>query len=204
MGHDRLVSVTSKLQFCSIVCEMGDETATLDWSSIAAVSSAVIALAALGYSVFMFNSQQNRAEEHAQANLRPILTIRTQAYANRKAIILRNVGVGPAVITSATFSKEGKPTNNVVELFEELPIPYWETYINLPDGTVLPAQEDSILVLQTSRHLMDADVQGVEITKERALEILEQWDEIKSGIHASIKYEDVLGNTQNAVDLTLK
>ena len=176
----------------------------MDWNTVAAISSAIIALIALGYSVFTFKSQQDRAEEHAKANLRPILTILTQEYTNQKAIILRNVGIGPAVITNATFSKDGKATNNVVDLFEELPIPYWETYLNLPPGTVVPAQEDAILLLQTSEHLMDAHLQEVEITRDEALEILRQWDNRKTGIQVSIEYKDVLGNPQTKVDLPLR
>ena len=183
---------------------MGNEPQTVEWSTIAAISSAVIALVALVYSVISFNKQQRRAEQHAQANMRPILKIRTQKYVNRKAIILRNVGIGPAIITNATFSKECKSTNKIVDLFEQLPIPFWEKFINLPDGTVLPAHEDSILVLQTSGHLTDANVQETSITNDQALDILKRWDRIKSGIHVSIEYEDVLGNTQDSVDLTLK
>ena len=75
---------------------------------------ALIALAALVFSICSFQRQQSRAERHAVANVKPLLSMKSLKYDDHKAIKLMNYGLGPAIIKRAVFSKDGKSTDNVV------------------------------------------------------------------------------------------
>jgi hypothetical protein len=86
-------------------------------ATVAAIASALIALMALLFSVVSFNRQQTRAapqqetaEVLAKASVKPLLWIHPQRYLDRKALFLRNYGLGPAIIRSAEV---GKPVLDV-------------------------------------------------------------------------------------------
>lgn len=161
----------------------------LDWDLIAALSSAVIALAALLFSVFSFKRQLQRAEAYERASVKPLLSMRSQNYLDHKSIRVANYGVGPAVITDAAFTRHpgDEPTSRVVELFD-LPI-VWQHYVNLPEGRAIPAGGEVVLVEQTLDHLLD---QGID--REKALAILADWRAQKHGIRVQIAYQDIYGN----------
>lgn len=169
----------------------------INWEAIAAISSAVIALAALIFSVRSFQSQESRAKRHAAAAARPILGIKTQRFMNRKAIILRNNGIGPAIIQRAEFSKSGVATDNIVELLNVDIV--WEDFVNVPRRVALPPQAETTLVLATERHLL---TQG--FSEQEAMAKLREFDSEKSGIHVEIEYEDIFGNKQDPLVLDLK
>ena len=126
-----------------------------------ALASAIIALAALVFSIVSFNRQQiradrqqARAEKLAVDSVKPLLWIQSQVYIDIKSIRLRNHGLGPAVIKSARFEKEGyQPTDSIVKLFSGLSNFAWVTFVNLPKGRVVAAQSDITLVKQTLEHL---------------------------------------------------
>lgn len=164
---------------------------------LAAAGSTIIALAALGFSMFSFWAQRKEAAKLAAASVRPILKIRTQKYVNRKAIILSNRGLGPALIKHASFEKGGKTTNNVVELFS--PIPMWDSYINVPDDTVLPPGDEFVLVAASASNL---ESNGE--TREQALATLERIEREQSGIKIDIKFENAHGIEQDTFSLVLK
>lgn len=169
----------------------------MNWEAVTAISSGTIALAALVFSFFSFRAQQNRAERHAKASVKPILKIRTQKYDDQKAIKLINAGIGPAIISKAEFSKGDKKTNNIVELFN-LDI-VWESFINVPDGTAIQANEELDLVFQTAKHL-----ERNNHTPHQAENIMRQWEQQKSGIQILIEYEDIFLNQQDPLCLELK
>ena len=102
----------------------------MKWEIIASVSSALIALCALLFSVFSFKKQQDRADAHAKTAVKPLLSIKSQNYVDLKSIRLINYGVGPAVIRKVEFRRapDGKSTNNIVDLFN-LNI-MWESFVN--------------------------------------------------------------------------
>jgi hypothetical protein len=172
-----------------------------------ALASAVIALAALIFSIVSFSRQQVRAERQqaraeklAMDSVKPLLWVQSQVYLDVKSIRLRNHGLGPAVIKSARFEKEGhQPTNNIVNLFEQPSTVAWVTYANLPKGRVVAAQSDISLVKQTLEHLRD---QGIE--ERNALTLLHQFQDEKKGIKVHIEYYDIFGNEMEPLEDTLK
>lgn len=169
----------------------------MDGSILTGIASSGIALSALLFSIYSFQEQQARAEKHAAASVRPILKIRTQKYLDKKSIKLVNAGIGPAIIKSASFSKDGKSTNKIVDLFDIDII--WESFINVPENTPIRAGEEMVLVLETKNHLVQ---QGY--SENQALDILAKWQQQKTGIVANITYEDIYGNIQEALNSTLK
>jgi hypothetical protein len=176
-----------------------------------ALASAVIALAALAFSVISFQRQQDqakrqqdRAEELTMASVKPFLSIRSQTYEDLKSIRLTNNGLGPAIIRSAQFEKPGRPpTNRIVDLFDHLREAEprwraWERFVNLPPNRAIPAQGEVLLIQQSLEHLRK---QGVE---ERAgLRLLSDWQEEKKGIEIYIEYEDIFERKMKPLKDTL-
>lgn len=160
------------------------------------ISSILIAGFALIFSIVSFYLHQKQVEKHATASVRPILRIKTLKYINKKAIILKNSGIGPAIIKYAIFKKNGYSTNEIVKLFD-LKI-NWETFLNLPNGTSINPQEEMTLILETKEHLM---FQGY--SDNEAINLLEEWQKQKSGININIEYEDIYGNSQEPLEYIL-
>ena len=165
---------------------------------VTGIASALIALAALGFSIYSFKSQQTRAERHAVAIVRPLLSMRSLNYVDHKAIKLMNYGLGPAIIKRAAFSKDGNSAERVVDLFQ-LDIEKWERFQNLPTDLAVPAQGEIVLVEQTLGHLVN---QGY--SKDDAYALLAQWRDQKSGIDVYIEYQDIFGNTMEPLKDKLK
>jgi hypothetical protein len=162
-------------------------------------AAAIVALAALVFSVFSFSRQQRRADIHARASVKPLLSIRSQNYDDRKSIRIVNSGVGPAIIKKVEFRRgpHGPPTNKLVDLFS-LPI-VWETFVNVPANRVIPAEGEILLIKQTLDHL-----RGQGNDEKKALALLDQWKTQKTGIHVHIEYEDIYSNAMTPVDEDLK
>jgi len=177
----------------------------MTWPTIAAVASALIALAALVFSVISFQNQQARAAAQQRASIKPLLWIHPQRYRDRKALLLRNYGLGPAIIRRAGFMREGHAaTNRIVELFD-LRTPggpsrsiVWETFDTVERGRAIPAQGEIVLIRQSLEHLVG---QGIE--ESEGLRLLEAWQQQRTGIRVTIEYEDILGNTLEPLDFTL-
>jgi len=167
-------------------------------NEIASVASVVVAIVALFVAFRVERRNQLRFEEQikqsrdiAIANMRPLITVRSQIYINHKGITLSNFGVGTAVITNIEFEKDGYSTHNLVELFDLGTEFKWDTFWKFSgDKYILSADGKYQLVKLTSENLVE---QGW--SEEQAIELLSKWQEQKSGINVRVEYEDLLGNT---------
>lgn len=168
----------------------------MDWIDLMSV---IIALGALGFSIYSFQRQQERADKYAQASVKPLLSIKSQGYTDLKSIRLMNYGVGPAIIRKAEFRRDPleKPTNRLVNLFR-LDNIVWESFVNLPEKRAIPAGEDITLVKQSLQHLI---AQGFD--EAEGLRLLEDWQIQKKGILVRIEYEDIYGNEMKPLVETL-
>ena len=176
-------------------------------TQLAPVASIVVSLLALVV-VFRvehrnqkrFETQLEQSREIAAANLRPLLSLRSQIYVNQKGVSLENFGVGTAVISSIEFFRDGeKPTRHLVELFESPDDYAWDTFWRFSTKRYyLAAGTKHQLVKLTSANLI-----GQGCSEERALKLLEAWQSQKSGIRVRVRYEDVLDNRQEALDEVL-
>jgi len=160
----------------------------MDWSVVSGVASTVIALAALIFSLQSFRKQQQWIDRNARANVRPFFWLKLQGYAELKSVILRNDGVGPAVITKAEFKKNGRSAIRLIDLID-LDIPLWEHYTTLSRRRVVPPQGEVVLLRQSLNHLVDHGVDA-----QRGLEILARLHAERRGIEIYIEFEDIYGN----------
>jgi len=175
-----------------------------DWQTVAAVASSAIGLAALIFSIVSFQRQQLRAERLAVASVKPLLWLQRQGYVDMKSILLRNYGLGPAIIKQARFSKGGRSTNKLVDLFD-IRAPgrpsegiMWETFVNLPEKRAIPAQGEVVLVKESLEHLT-----GQGIDSKTGLALLAQWAKQAAGIEVDIEYADILGNRMEPLTFRL-
>ena len=111
----------------------------VDWSAVAALISALIAIGALTFAVVSFRSQQKWA-------VRPYFWVRSDYFTNQKAVVLCNDGVGPAVIEHAEFSKNGRSEKRIVDLLDLGYHFSWDMFTGLPRGRVIPAQGEVVLL----------------------------------------------------------
>jgi hypothetical protein len=169
-----------------------------------AVASVIIALLALFFSFFSFQLQQRRAYRLARGNVKPKLWIISQVYGDLRSIRLWNHGVGPAIIKSAQFEKEGhQRTNRIVDLFNAVNSGVrtrtgtveWATFVGLESGRAIPAQGYITLVEQSLENL-----RGQGINKRTARLLLNRWRAEKTGIKVTIEYEDILGNKMESYE----
>jgi hypothetical protein len=162
------------------------------------IGSIFIAIIALGFSIYSFNKQQDRAEEHAKATVKPLLSIKSQNYLDLKSIRLINYGVGPAIIRHIEFKhpSDGRTTNKIVELFDLNIV--WESFVDIPKDRVIPAEGEVVLIKQSLEHLVK---QGID--NDDALMILRKWKSQKTGITIHIEYEDLYGNEMKTIDQIL-
>src|SRR5687767_16015662 len=104
------------------------------------IAALVVAFAGLVFAVVSFRRQQDRAEEHARASVKPLLWIKSQTYVDLKSIRLLNQGLGPAIIRKAEFRRgpEGAPTNSIVTLFTLKIV--WESFVDVLPNRAIPAE----------------------------------------------------------------
>ncbi|MFV8781986.1 hypothetical protein ACNKU7_06135 [Microbulbifer sp. SA54] len=160
---------------------------------ITGLSSVLIALCALLFSVYSFKTQQEREDLRATKSAQPILKIRTINYDGKLGIKLVNVGLGPAIITEARFTKNDITTNKIYRFLKINKA--FETYINIPKKTVLKPNEERILAfVSTSQGYTDAEFG----------EISQLWHLGKMGIKVHIDYQDIYGSKYGPYKTTLK
>lgn len=174
-------------------------------TALATAGSTLAAIAALIFSMVSFrrqqlraDAQQLRAERLSIDSVKPLLWIATQSYVDMKSIQIRNHGLGPAIIESASFEKNGKSTSHLVELFANLGAASWITYVDLPPKLVIPAGSHLLLVKQSLEHLLNQGMNDAD-----AIKLLEQIQNQKKGIKVFIIYFDIFGNKMAPVDFTL-
>ena len=146
-----------------------------------------------------FEEQLDQSRKLAQANIKPLLTISSEVYDDRKSVRLINRGIGPAIITKVELSRGVQKTTDLAKLFQIDGQFKWETFRRLPASGVFVSPNETIHLVKLSEpHLLAQD-----ISPEETRSILNQWKQQKSGIRVLLEYEDALGNRQPACDETL-
>ncbi len=178
-----------------IIYYTNGEVSAINWEFVLDLSPIVIALCALFYSICSFNKQQSREEALNRAMVKPLLVIKSLVYGNNKAIKLMNKGLGPAIIRETNIYRDReRTTDKIVTLFKIDNIE-WDTFTAIVDKKVISPGEVVVMVQLSERNLID---QGY--SKNKALEFLKSWQEQKTGIHVSIKYEDIFGNAMEPIE----
>lgn len=168
-------------------------------SAFAALAAVIVAVCSERRNQRRFDEQLRESRELAQANVKPLLAVSSQTYADLKSVRLTNRGIGSAIITKVEFSRGQQRTTDLVDLFQINERPFlWETFRRLPNRYFVAPSDTIYLVKLSAPHLRQ---QG--LSEQEAGSILAQWQQQKSGIHVLLEYEDVLGNPQPACDETL-
>lgn len=146
-----------------------------------------------------FLSDQDLNKKIAEANMKPILSIWTTEYINKKGITLINCGTGTAIITKIAFSKQTQIEKNIAKLFTINKPFNWDTYWTFSESKYYIQAGQEIPLVRLS-------LKGLESQKfdeKEALEILKDWQTELEGIRIEITYYDVLNNQQPLYDRTL-
>lgn len=166
---------------------------------IVAIVSIFIGLRAERRNSERFSIQMQHAEDMVAASIRPLVSVYSQVYKKKKSLILCNRGLGPAIVTLGEFSKNGRTTNNVKDLFEfDVDIP-WDSWRKLTKGTFSVAPGQEIVLLKLS----EATLKSREFSESQAVELLESWQNQKTGIEVRIDYQDAVGRVQETYKATL-
>ena len=122
----------------------------------------------------------------AAMNVRPLISIETKDYENMKGVILINHGLGTAVITHISFSKDGiSPVNNIVKLIDPDKEVVWD------DFSYFTQKQE---FLRAGQNIYLAKISDSDSAKSKNL--LSLWEKRLSGIKIHIRYKDILGNKQ--------
>lgn len=169
-------------------------------SSLAAIIAIVIAIIVEIRSHKRFSEQLKREEKLALANIKPLLDIYPSKFINHKAVTLHNYGVGTAIITSITFSKDAKSENaSLVNLFNFPQRIVWANFWNFRQKVYyIQAGQDLVLLKLTEENLSN---QGFD--EKTIKSILSSCEEQMRGINIQITYSDILGNIQEKYNATL-
>jgi hypothetical protein len=123
----------------------------------------------------------------AAMNVKPLVSVETNDYEDMKSVILVNHGLGTAVITHISISKDGTPArdNNIVTLIDPKNKIQWDDYSYF-------TQKQEYLRAGQQIYLAKLYDNKSSIKKQ----VLSQWNNRLSGIKIHICYKDVLGNKQ--------
>jgi hypothetical protein len=151
----------------------------MDVNSVTAICAVVIALASLAVTL----TEARASREHSRQSVRPVLQIiRTKLHNDKRTgLKIRNVGLGPAVITGTTVRLDGDPVGRWDrETFALLigvnkPTPFFSS---LYDDSVIPPNSEQFLIL-------------IDPFKERRHSWF--WNLIANRLTLEVRYESIYG-----------
>lgn len=170
-------------------------------SALAALSAVLVALHVERRARQRFQQQLDRETRIAHANLKPLLAVYPSKFINHKAVRLENYGLGTAVITSISFSENGRVVQhrNLAKLFSLPHSPVWDYFWTFREKVYYVRSGEKIIMVElTMKNLL-----GQGFDESTALSILKNWQEQLNKITIDISYEDILGNPQEPYKVTL-
>ncbi|HKM76022.1 MAG TPA: hypothetical protein VJZ32_06365 [Candidatus Bathyarchaeia archaeon] len=164
-------------------------------SAIAALSAVILAILSERRAQKRFEQSNEIQERIAAGNIRPLLRIRENIMGYDIKITLNNDGLGPAVITNITFTKENRSGNSIGAILDTVKFGSVAVFSERPD--YLRAGEHINL------YLLSAEELNNEGLKDSVPDIFRDVKSRLKGTKISIELEDVLGNKQSNVVRTL-
>ena len=169
-------------------------------SLLVAVVALVIAFNTEKRSAERFRAELEQSKQIAQANIRPLLSIGSSGFIGVKLIVVENSGLGTAVVTKIEFSKGERRSLNLAELIEFQKRIVWDNfYVFGSADWFLEAGKNVKLV-----HLTFDGLLGQGFSRAEIAQILREFDEQQKGIVIRIEYEDLLGNKQEDIAISLE
>ncbi len=161
----------------------------------AAIVAITIAIRTETRNSMRFEMQLKQEIQIAQANVKPLLSVYSEVYLDKKSIILSNQGVGTAILKTVKLSRDSNDVTNIAKLFRFKSKVIWDDFRVFGAGTYVKAGEELILVLLTKKNL---NIQGY--TDDKAYMILREFENQSEKITIYIEYKDVLGNSQEPLN----
>lgn len=175
-------------------------------SIIANVATTLVAIVAVTLSLNAENRNQERFEKQmlqssiiAEANIKPLLSIKSSGFIGEKAFILSNDGLGTSLITNIYFQKNGVIKYNLADHFNfDVQIIWNNFYVFTESETYLKAGENITLL-----HLNDSNLENQGLNKSQIEKILAEFEKQKNGISIYIESKDLMGNDQELLNIVL-
>jgi len=157
------------------------------------ILSVLAAFAAILLSVFA----ERRNRQVSQANVRPLLSISSVGYENRRGLRLRNDGVGTAIVTKVTITNGNKTSNAVADVVDVGERVVWDTFRRYtPPLQPVAAGDERKLIELTQKGLTNPNTQGKQLSDEQATRILGKLKHEPASVEIAIEYKDIYGNVQ--------
>ena len=167
--------------------------------AVAAILSTLIAAIAIWISIVSerrtrkrFEIEYNTQKEIAIGSLRPVLHTKKLVYENSRGILLKNAGLGTAVITKIVFRRGNKESRFLPELMyfdEEFK---WNTYwkFGTSDYYLSPGESFTLLKLTMERLNKDG------FSQNQSSNIMRSFRNQLNEVSIYVEYDDILGNKQ--------
>lgn len=159
---------------------------------------ALFALVIAFISILLGAYTVHQADRTVHTNVKPLLDIRiSESSDGIHSIILKNHGLGPAVITGVQYYKYGKKLKDLGSSLTNLPYnaPYSKSTFD--NHSYIQKDEELHLAEITSDDLKQKNYNGTQIH-----EIIKSWRDDLNKTTIKIDYADVLGEPQNPLDRT--
>lgn len=164
---------------------------------IAAVVAIIISIRAEMRSQARWNDDKDREKEIATANARPLLSISSVGYENRRGLRLTNDGIGPAIITEVTIKKGDRSGNTVAEVISLGKPVVWDTFRRFrPPLQPIAAGQERMIIELTAAGLKSKEIQGCENTNSEVDEMMGKLKDELRAVQIQIIYTDIFGNVQ--------
>jgi len=122
-------------------------------SSVAAITSAIAAVAALFVSfiaVLVARGTANQQQKHNTLSVRPIPEVTVADYEDSLRVKLRNHGSGPLLIKSFSAVFQGKSCSSLIDCMPDLNGRHWTNFSGTIDGRALLPGKEIVLVELTA------------------------------------------------------
>lgn len=122
-------------------------------SSVAAITSAIAAVAALFISfiaVLVARGTANQQQKHNTLSVRPIPEVTVADYEDSLRVKLRNHGSGPLLIKSFSAVFQGKSCSSLIDCMPDLNGRHWTNFSGTIDGRALLPGKEIVLIELTA------------------------------------------------------
>lgn len=127
-------------------------------------------------------------------------------YDDKKNLILKNCGIGPAIITEIVFIRNGKKANNIKELLDFSYKFKFDTYWSFREEKyyLAPGQKYKILELTKDNLSIKSNPNGEYFDKDKSAEIMHEYEKQLREIRIEMVYTDIFNNQQYTNDKSKK
>lgn len=169
-------------------------------SIIVNIATALVAITAVTLSLNAERRNQERFEQQmmhsskiAEANIRPLLSIKSSGFMGEKAFVLYNDGLGTSVINKIVFIRSGVEKYNLADHFSFVDPIIWNNFYVFNEFETYLKSGESITLL----HLNSGNLERQGYDKSQIEHIFQEFEKQQEEITIHIESKDLLGNIQD-------